>query len=199
MKSPRRARRARAHAKVNLDLRVLGTRADGYHELRTVFQTIELHDTLTCIEQPGAVRAAAAARPACRWTTPIWCGGRRRALWKALGRAGEPRDTVVTLEKAIPMQAGLGGGSADAAAALAGAGAAVGRRAGHAAARRRVRASAPTCRFSCRAAPRSGSAAARRSIRSSICRRTGSWSCGRRSACRRPKRTPGTTRIARPG
>ena len=41
----RRRVAARAHAKVNLDLRVLGTRPDGYHELRTVFQTIELHDT----------------------------------------------------------------------------------------------------------------------------------------------------------
>ena len=41
------------------------------------------------------------------------------SLWKALGREGEPRDTVVTIEKTIPVQAGLGGGSADAAAALA--------------------------------------------------------------------------------
>jgi 4-diphosphocytidyl-2C-methyl-D-erythritol kinase len=44
----------RAHAKVNLDLRVLGVHPDGYHELRTVFQTIELHDTLVCADQPGA-------------------------------------------------------------------------------------------------------------------------------------------------
>jgi 4-diphosphocytidyl-2-C-methyl-D-erythritol kinase len=40
------------------------------------------------------------------------------ALWKALGRGGDPSDTVITIEKAIPIQAGLGGGSADAAAAL---------------------------------------------------------------------------------
>jgi 4-diphosphocytidyl-2-C-methyl-D-erythritol kinase len=40
------------------------------------------------------------------------------ALWKALGRSGVPCDAVVTIDKKIPMQAGLGGGSADAAAAL---------------------------------------------------------------------------------
>ncbi len=114
--APRRIA-ARAHAKVNLDLRVLGTRADGYHELRTVFQTIDLHDLLTAQEKPGPFVLK------CR--TPgvplddrnlVWRAG--AALWKALGRAGDPADTLVTIEKAIPMQAGLGGGSADAAAAL---------------------------------------------------------------------------------
>ncbi len=50
----KRARvRVRAYAKVNLDLRVLGTRTDGYHELRTVFQSVALHDTLLCIARPG--------------------------------------------------------------------------------------------------------------------------------------------------
>src|SRR6478736_7304985 len=98
----------RAHAKVNLDLRVLGVRADGYHELRTVFQTIELHDTLVCTEKPGPFTLK------CR--TPgvpldasnlVWKAA--AALWKALGREGEPRDTVVALEKTIPMESGLGG------------------------------------------------------------------------------------------
>lgn len=111
----------RAHAKVNLDLRVLGTRADGYHELRTVFQTIELHDTLTCTDRPGpfVIKCRTPGIPLDE-TNLVWKAG--AALWKALGRAGDPRDTAVTLEKAIPMQAGLGGGSADAAAALFGLG-----------------------------------------------------------------------------
>jgi 4-diphosphocytidyl-2-C-methyl-D-erythritol kinase len=108
---------ARAQAKVNLDLRVLGSRADGYHELRTVFQTIDLYDTLTAQEKPGPFVLK------CR--TPgvplddknlVWRAG--AALWKALGRGGDPCDAVITIEKGIPLEAGLGGGSADAAAGL---------------------------------------------------------------------------------
>jgi len=108
---------AHAHAKVNLDLRVLGTRPDGYHELRTVFQTIDLHDTLTALEKPGpfVLKCRVPGVPLDDRNL-VWRAG--AALWKALGRAGEPADTLVTIEKAIPMQAGLGGGSADAAAAL---------------------------------------------------------------------------------
>src|SRR5690349_8141640 len=45
IRGPRRAR-LRALAKINLDLRVLGKRPDGYHELRTIFQTISLADTI---------------------------------------------------------------------------------------------------------------------------------------------------------
>ncbi len=116
---PATARRvvARAHAKVNLDLRVLGSRADGYHELRTVFQTIDLHDILTAQEKPGPFTLK------CR-TPGVPLDGRNlawraaAALWKAIGRAGDPCDTVITIEKHIPLEAGLGGGSADAAAAL---------------------------------------------------------------------------------
>lgn len=112
---------ARAHAKVNLDLRVLGTRTDGFHELRTVFQTIEMHDTLTCIERPGpfGLKCRMSGVPLDD-TNLVWRAA--AALWTALGRAGEPRDTAVTIDKVIPLQSGLGGGSADAAAALSGLG-----------------------------------------------------------------------------
>ena len=107
----------RAHAKVNLDLRVLGVRADGYHELRTVFQTIELHDTLVCTEKPGPFTLTCRmANVPLDASNLIWKAG--AALWTALGRSGEPRDTVIRIDKKVPLQAGLGGGSADAAAAL---------------------------------------------------------------------------------
>jgi 4-diphosphocytidyl-2-C-methyl-D-erythritol kinase len=108
---------ARAHAKVNLDLRVLGTRPDGFHELRTVFQTLELHDTLTCRQRRGAfgLKCRTPGVPLDA-TNLVWRAA--AALWKALGRDGEPRDAVVTIEKTIPPESGLAGGSADAAAAL---------------------------------------------------------------------------------
>jgi 4-diphosphocytidyl-2-C-methyl-D-erythritol kinase len=108
---------ARAHAKVNLDLRVLGTRPDGYHELRTVFQTIDLHDTLVAVARRGplSLKCKSPGVPADE-TNLVWRAA--SALWKALGRPKDPQDAVVTITKAIPVQAGLGGGSADAAAAL---------------------------------------------------------------------------------
>lgn len=114
----RRARLTiRAHAKVNLDLRVLGTRADGYHELRTVLQSIELHDTLTCVERPGAfaLKCRVSGVPLDD-SNLVWRAA--AALWRTLGRDGDPRDAVITIDKRIPMQAGLGGGSGNAAAAL---------------------------------------------------------------------------------
>ena len=129
---------ARAHAKVNLDLRVLGNRPDGYHELRTVFQTIELHDTLICANRPGpfAIKCRTAGVPLDD-SNLVWKAAAR--LWTALGRAGDPLDTAVTIEKVIPVQAGLGGGSADASAALQASRPALGRRADQPVARGRVR------------------------------------------------------------
>jgi 4-diphosphocytidyl-2-C-methyl-D-erythritol kinase len=112
--------RARAFAKINLDLRVLGVRADGYHELRTTFQSIALHDTLTFTlladrSHPLVLTCDDPACPADR-TNLVWRAA--RAMWRAAGRRGDPKGLRVRLVKRIPLQAGLGGGSSDAAAAL---------------------------------------------------------------------------------
>ena len=108
---------ARAHAKINLDLRVLGTRPDGFHELRTVFQAIALHDTVQCIHRDGpfVVECDTAGVPLDS-SNLVWKAA--QALWSGMRRTGPVRDTVVRLQKRIPLQAGLGGGSADAAATL---------------------------------------------------------------------------------
>jgi 4-diphosphocytidyl-2-C-methyl-D-erythritol kinase len=108
----------RAHAKINLSLHVCGVRADGYHELKTVFQSLALHDTLRFEPATGGLAIA------CR--TPgipldernlVWKAA--RLVWGAAGRPGEPVGSV-RITKRIPMQGGLGGGSADGAAALVG-------------------------------------------------------------------------------
>ena len=107
----------RAHAKVNLDLRVLGVRADGFHELRTVFQGVELHDTLVCRERPGpfTLKCRTLGVPLDERNL-IWRAA--AALWSALARPGTPCDVLIRIDKQIPLEAGLGGGSSDAAAAL---------------------------------------------------------------------------------
>ena len=108
-----------APAKINLDLRVLGTRRDGFHDLRTLFHSIELHDTLSfrCRAGPMTVRSRMPGVPQDRENI-VWRAARE--LWTALGRRGQPRDVAVSIGKAIPMAAGLGGGSSDAACALRG-------------------------------------------------------------------------------
>jgi 4-diphosphocytidyl-2-C-methyl-D-erythritol kinase len=107
----------RAHAKINLDLRVLGTRADGFHELRTVFQAVALHDTVTCVPRPGplAIECDTAGVPL-DGSNLVWKAA--DVLWRSIRRPGPPRDVLIRLDKRIPLQAGLGGGSADAAATL---------------------------------------------------------------------------------
>ncbi len=111
--------RVRAHAKINLNLRVLGRRPDGYHDLRTVFQALALHDTLTFRRRPGPfVIDSNDVRLPAGSSNLVWRAA--DLLWRHLCGEGEPRDLMVHVEKRIPMKAGLGGGSADAAAALVG-------------------------------------------------------------------------------
>jgi 4-diphosphocytidyl-2-C-methyl-D-erythritol kinase len=119
METPRPVRGVtiRAHAKINLDLRVLGPRPDGYHELRTVFQAISLYDVLDCVPEDGsfAIECNTAGVPLDR-TNLVWRAA--EALWASLRRVGPVSGVRIRLTKGIPIQAGLGGGSADAAAAL---------------------------------------------------------------------------------
>ena len=109
----------RPAAKINLTLRVGATRLDGYHEVRTLLQSIALSDSMTLTARRGpfalSVRGPGVSedRENLVWRAAV-------AFWQALRRAGDPRDVHVRLEKHIPVAAGLGGGSADAAAALAG-------------------------------------------------------------------------------
>jgi 4-diphosphocytidyl-2-C-methyl-D-erythritol kinase len=104
-----------AFAKINLSLRVLGKRSDGYHELDTVFQTISLHDTitLTVTESPGIILSCDDR------SLPGDAGNLVYRAAKALqSRFAPDKGVRIRLEKRIPLQAGLGGGSADAAVTL---------------------------------------------------------------------------------
>jgi 4-diphosphocytidyl-2-C-methyl-D-erythritol kinase len=107
----------RAFAKINLSLRVSAARPDGFHDVRTILQAIGLFDRVKCEARRGVfqIRCNMPGVPTDR-TNLVWRGA--QSLWQAAGRDGEVRDTVVTLQKNIPMQAGLGGGSSNAAAAL---------------------------------------------------------------------------------
>jgi 4-diphosphocytidyl-2-C-methyl-D-erythritol kinase len=107
----------RAFAKINLSLRVRAKRADGFHEVQTILQSIDLCDRLICERRRGPFQIACSTPgvPVDR-TNLVWRAAER--LWDAAGRDGEPKDVVITLEKNIPTQAGLGGGSSDAASAL---------------------------------------------------------------------------------
>ena len=110
--------RLRALAKVNYALDVLGLRADGYHEVSTVMQSISLADEVELRYPSGAFDLSLEPEeveigPQERNTTYL--------AWKALQRlTGKELPVKVTLRKEIPAGAGLGGGSANAAAVLVG-------------------------------------------------------------------------------
>ena len=103
-----------AFAKINLGLEVAGKRPDGYHELVTVFQTISLHDTLVFEKHWGPLTLICRARG-----VPEGPGNLVHRAAVAFGRAvGRPQKVRIRLTKRIPAQAGLGGGSSDAAVTL---------------------------------------------------------------------------------
>lgn len=100
-------------AKLNLDLRVLYKRPDGYHELRTIFQTVSLRDTLTVDFEP-----ARRSRIELNSSVDIPDNLVLRAAQLAADELKIRADVRISLQKNIPMGAGLGGGSSNAAAVL---------------------------------------------------------------------------------
>jgi 4-diphosphocytidyl-2-C-methyl-D-erythritol kinase len=98
-------------AKLNLDLRVLNKRPDGYHELRTIFQTISLKDTLT-LEIEMKKQTQIDCQPEIPDNLIV------RAARKLLEELGISAWVRFVADKQIPMGAGLGGGSSNAAAVL---------------------------------------------------------------------------------
>jgi len=112
-----RAMTVRACAKINWTLHVGAKRDDGFHEVRTVLQSIALADSLVITPRRGPLRVECSAPdvPASR-DNLVWRAA--SAFWRALRRVGEPRGLKIVIQKQIPVAAGLGGGSADAAAAL---------------------------------------------------------------------------------
>lgn len=104
-----------AYAKINLGLDVLRRREDGYHELRMIMQTIDLYDKVT-LELHDSNKIIVKAN------LPYLPTDRRNLVYKAAQvfkeRFGIHEGVKITLEKKIPVAAGLAGGSADAAATL---------------------------------------------------------------------------------
>jgi len=104
----------RAHAKINLTLDVLGQRADGYHDLATVMQTVDLYDTI-CLSATEDNRVQLVC------TQPELSNDDNlaaRAAHLVRQRLAIRQGVLLELHKRIPIAAGLGGGSSDAAAVL---------------------------------------------------------------------------------
>jgi len=109
----------RSHAKINLGLAIGAPRADGFHALATVYQTLELHDLVTVTARPAARTELRLTSNDSRVPTD-----ERNTAWKmtalALEALGLTAEVEIHIEKHLPVQGGLGAGSANAVAALVG-------------------------------------------------------------------------------
>jgi 4-diphosphocytidyl-2-C-methyl-D-erythritol kinase len=109
----------RSHAKINLGLGIGAPRADGFHGLVTVYQTLELHDRVTVSAQPAETTRMTLTSNDERVPTDD-----RNTAWKmvelVLQALGISAEVAIHVEKRLPIQGGLGAGSANAVAALIG-------------------------------------------------------------------------------
>jgi 4-diphosphocytidyl-2-C-methyl-D-erythritol kinase len=108
--------RVKTPAKINLFLRVLGLRPDGYHTIETIFQAIDLHDEVILRETTGPTEIKVPGHPELESDDNLVI----RALRWVQKATGRRFSVKVHLDKHIPSAAGLGGGSSDAAATLLG-------------------------------------------------------------------------------
>ena len=107
----------RSFAKINLGLRIGGARADGFHELRTVYQTIALHDVIRVSVSRGSgieIQCADARVPRDETNTCFRIVDLAMRSLRAKGRV------TIAIDKKLPVQGGLGGASANAVATLIG-------------------------------------------------------------------------------
>jgi 4-diphosphocytidyl-2-C-methyl-D-erythritol kinase len=107
--------RIKSFAKINLGLEIIGRRADGYHDIRTLFQTISLADELEFEPAPDGVLALAGDDPSVAWDGTNLV---HRAARLLRGRTRTEAGVRIVVRKRIPAGRGLGGGSSNAAATL---------------------------------------------------------------------------------
>ena len=103
-----------AMAKINLTLEVLGRRDDGYHEVKTILQTVDLSDRLE-IERYSSLKVDCDKAEITGENNLVWTAATALAA-----RSGIVPRARIVIKKGIPVSMGLGGGSSDAAAALVG-------------------------------------------------------------------------------
>ncbi|MGQ9559037.1 MAG: 4-(cytidine 5'-diphospho)-2-C-methyl-D-erythritol kinase [Candidatus Oleimicrobiaceae bacterium] len=106
----------RSFAKINLGLRVLGKRSDGYHDIWTIFQQVSLYDHVALESDGGEITVVCHHQQV--------ASGKENLCWRAAAAlqaaTGCKQGVRITLRKRIPVGAGLGGGSSNAAVVLAG-------------------------------------------------------------------------------
>ena len=109
----------KAPAKINLTLDIVGKRADGYHDVAMVMQTVSLYDTVT-VETNGekgeGIEVSCPAYPEVPTDDSNIVCKAAKAFFTATGTA--PKPLKITIDKVIPTQAGLAGGSSDGAAVV---------------------------------------------------------------------------------
>ncbi|MGA1982018.1 MAG: 4-(cytidine 5'-diphospho)-2-C-methyl-D-erythritol kinase [Acidobacteriaceae bacterium] len=125
------ATRVRSYSKINLGLAIGPVRADGFHGLTTLYQTVALHDVVTVEARPGSRFEVRGSREGANpseitLTTnhPEVPTDERNTAWRmverALAQTGVAAQVTIHIQKELPVQGGLGAGSANAAAALIG-------------------------------------------------------------------------------